>query len=287
MDISWKSGEVAGIFDKARGIPEYILTEVFAEVFDRTGFAGKRCNVLDAGCGTGRISFPLAKKFPNLRIRGVDVSGQMLGLLEQKIEKSGIQNYEIEKASLLELNEPPGSYDFSIVSSVLHTITDWKTAVDNIVNATGGYLVLVSETSGMYRLVLNRQKYGEGLMDRFWGEYSRLRKKYSLPGVESTQVGIKWQLGCPEVLEYLKTGGLLESRFELSRRWATEFTVDDLVEIVEKKAYSHMFTVDDVAYGHVVSDLKGWLKKEKIPNLGRVSTNKDIKVEVVKLAVRG
>lgn len=287
MESSWKSGDVVGIFDKARGIPEDILTEVFAEVLERTGFAGKRCSILDAGCGTGRISFPLAKKFPNLRIRGVDVSDQMLSLLEQKIEKSGIQNYEIEKASLLELNEPPKSYDFSIVSSVLHAIREWKTAVDNIVNATGGHLVLISETSDMYRLVLNRQEYGEGLMGRFWGEYSGLRKKYSLPSVESAQVGIKWQLGCPEVLDYLKDRGVLESRFELSRRWAMEFTVEDLVEIVEKKAYSYMFAADEGAYGHVVSDLKGWLKKENIPNSDRVSTNNGIRVEAVKLAARG
>ncbi len=286
MDISWSSREVAGIFDKARGIPEDILAEAFTEVLERAGFAGKRCSILDAGCGTGRVSFPLAKKFPNLRIRGVDISDQMLSLLGQKIEKSGIRNYEIEKADLLRFKAPKRLYDISIVSSVLHTITEWRTAVGNIVNATGGYLVLVSETSDMYRLVLDRQEHGEGLMGRFWGEYSRLRKKYSLPSVESTQVGIKWQLGCPEVLDYLKGRGLLESTFTLSRRWATEFTVEDLVEIVEKKAYSHMFTVDDAAYGHVVSDLKGWLKKEGIPNSDRASANKEIRVEAVKLAAK-
>jgi len=286
MGISWNNREVTGIYDKARKVPDEILTDIFAEIFEKTGFSGKRCRILDAGCGTGRITFPLAKTFTNLEIRGIDISGQMLSLLEGKIKSSGISNYATGKANLLELNEPARAYAFSVISSVLHSIRDWRTAVDNIVDATGEYLALVSETSDMYSLVLNRQDRGNGLLERFWGEYSRLREKHSLPGADSTQVGIKWQLGCPEVMEHLEERGAIESRFEVSRSWTLGFTVGDLAEIVEKKAYSSMFAADEEAYARVASDLKGWLKKERMQNSERVKTNNDIRVDVVKLASR-
>lgn len=278
LNVHYKSSDVAGIYDKARGIPENVIIEAFEELFSRTEFAGKGCSMLDAGCGTGRITFPVAKRFPNAKIMGIDISEQMLGVLEAKVREAGLSNYAVRKANLLELREKK-TYDFSVVSSVLHLIKEWQAAVDRIADATRGFLVFVTETSDMYELALDRRRT-DGLLGMFWGRYSELRRLHSLQDTESTQVGIKWQLGMPDVMEYLNGKGLRKD-FELSRSWRMQFTVGELLEIVEKRAYSSMFAADERKYALLVSELRDWLREERIPLASAVETNNEMRMEVV------
>lgn len=46
-------------------------------------------NILEVGCGTGKNLKMLARKFPNARFTGIDVSGEMLGIARKKMKYLG------------------------------------------------------------------------------------------------------------------------------------------------------------------------------------------------------
>lgn len=50
--------------------------------------------VLDLACGTGIVSFAIAKRFPNCRVIGVDITESYLQVARGKAEKSQIKNVQ-------------------------------------------------------------------------------------------------------------------------------------------------------------------------------------------------
>jgi putative AdoMet-dependent methyltransferase len=101
--------------------------------------------VLDFGCGTGGIALNLTKYCK--KVIGVDISRQMLDILEEKAKKQGITNIETHCAGFLTYNHDQSVKVDKIVSMVaLHHLPDfWKSvALLNMAKIlkTGGKLYL-------------------------------------------------------------------------------------------------------------------------------------------------
>lgn len=78
-------------------------------------------NILDAGCGTGNITVPLAKRGYDLT--GVDLSAEMIGVAKAKATAEGLQiPFFVQK--LQELQLPPNKFD-TVISAcdVMNYIT--------------------------------------------------------------------------------------------------------------------------------------------------------------------
>ncbi|HLM61286.1 MAG TPA: class I SAM-dependent methyltransferase [Pyrinomonadaceae bacterium] len=54
-------------------------------------------NVLEIGCGTGRLIIP-AKKFPNARFFGLDASSEMLRTAQTKVDDQRLNNIHLKTA---------------------------------------------------------------------------------------------------------------------------------------------------------------------------------------------
>jgi len=82
--------------------------------------------ILEFGCGTGGIMLNLAKYCQ--KVIGVDVSKEMLGILNEKAEKQNIKNIETHHAGFLTYNHDPSSKVDKIISVLaLHHLPDfWK-----------------------------------------------------------------------------------------------------------------------------------------------------------------
>nr|WP_319373336.1 class I SAM-dependent methyltransferase [uncultured Methanobacterium sp.] len=101
--------------------------------------------VLDFGCGTGGIALNLTKYCK--RVIGVDISREMLDILEEKAKKQDITNIETHCAGFLTYNHDQSVKIDKIVSMVaLHHLPDfWKSvALLNMAKIlkTGGKLYL-------------------------------------------------------------------------------------------------------------------------------------------------
>lgn len=281
----WNIQTVAESYDFGRPLDPHILLSLYAEIQAITSsFDGKE--LLDAGCGTGRITLPLARQQSTLRITGIDNSKEMLSVLGEKIRNEKLRNYKYLPGDLLKLPFQTHHFDAALISSVLHAIPQWKKAVNELVRIIkpSGLLLLISEESDMYNIALGRIKSkNKTLLEKFWGTYIELRQKYNLPSPESSQVGIRWQLGHPQVITYMKKKKTLKHMDEITIPWEKTFTTGEFLEIVKRRPWSSMFTADDKKYGMVVKDLEEWIKKEKISLDEQSISHNTLKCEIVKL----
>ena len=112
-------------------------TDWNAEVYERIGTPMRRWaqaviddlnlrgdeTVLDAGCGSGSVTFDLLERLPRGRIYAVDSSPDMISKITQAIDERGITNVFPIRASLtdFELSE---QVDVVFSNAVLHWIPD-------------------------------------------------------------------------------------------------------------------------------------------------------------------
>jgi S-adenosylmethionine-diacylgycerolhomoserine-N-methlytransferase len=75
-------------------------------------------NILEVGCGTGRNLVELARRFPQARITGVDLSATMLGLARKKTSGFGSRVQLLHQAYTAPLSDPPG-YNLVLFSYAL------------------------------------------------------------------------------------------------------------------------------------------------------------------------
>lgn len=79
--------------------------------------------VLDAGCGSGSVTFDLLEKLPRGRIHAVDTSAEMIASLTRRIDEGGVTNVEPIRASLTDFTLPE-PVDAVFSNAVFHWITD-------------------------------------------------------------------------------------------------------------------------------------------------------------------
>ena len=79
--------------------------------------------VLDAGCGSGSVTFDLAEQLPHGRIYAVDSSGEMIDKITSEVDERGVTNIIPVLASLTDF-ELPERVDVVFSNAVFHWISD-------------------------------------------------------------------------------------------------------------------------------------------------------------------
>lgn len=99
--------------------------------------------VLDAGCGPGRVTLPLAEAVgPQGEVVALDVQDEMLARVRAKAEASDLANIRYLQAELGQGDLPPDGFDCAVLVSVLGEIPDQAAALTEIYGALkpGGIL---------------------------------------------------------------------------------------------------------------------------------------------------
>ena len=114
------SGLVSG-YDRKQGYPD--PTEDI-DLFARYGL-GPTSVILDLGAGTGQFSLAAARRFG--RVRAVDVSGRMLGLLRDRAAAANLANLDCIQAGFLSYQHDGPPADGVYTRNALHHLPDfWK-----------------------------------------------------------------------------------------------------------------------------------------------------------------
>jgi len=92
------------------------------QVIDDMALKGDE-TVLDAGCGSGSVTFDLLKKLPRGKIYAVDASAEMIASLRRGIEERGVTNVVPIQASLTDITLPE-QVDIVFSNAVFHWIPD-------------------------------------------------------------------------------------------------------------------------------------------------------------------
>ena len=120
-----------------------------AEVYDRIGTPMRRWaqaviddlhlrgdeTVLDAGCGSGSVTFDLLERLPHGRIYAVDSSPEMIAKISRAIHERGITNVTPIRAGLTDF-ELPEQVDVVFSNAVLHWIPDDDALFSCLLRAT-------------------------------------------------------------------------------------------------------------------------------------------------------
>jgi ubiquinone/menaquinone biosynthesis C-methylase UbiE len=99
--------------------------------------------VLDAGCGPGRLTLPLAETVgPQGEVTALDVQDEMLARVRKKVETAGLQNVKFLHTGLAEGKLPKSYFDRAVLVTVLGEIPDQVSALKEIYDALkpGGIL---------------------------------------------------------------------------------------------------------------------------------------------------
>jgi ubiquinone/menaquinone biosynthesis C-methylase UbiE len=99
--------------------------------------------VLDAGCGPGRLTLPLADAVgPDGEVLALDIQDEMLARVRAKVEAADLRNVDYLQAALGEGKLPQGHFDRIVLVTVLGEIPDQTAALRELYGALkpGGIL---------------------------------------------------------------------------------------------------------------------------------------------------
>ena len=163
---------VASRYDATRHVPEQVLTDCY-EMLMRGGMLPSTGSILDAGCGTGQISFPLSR--PGLEIVGIDVSEAMVSIAASKVEPGRSTRYEVGDAR--EIAYGDHAFDGVVFSKLLMHVEDWKGCCRELVRiAKPGFHILH---------LIDRGTYGDAVLREFTRRSDALGFRDRFPGAVS------------------------------------------------------------------------------------------------------
>ncbi len=102
--------------------------------------------VLEVGIGTGRIGLPLAAS--GVRLLGVDLSPSMLARLRRNAADLGVAPPPVAIADATRLPFDADAFGGAFVVHVLHLISDWRTAVAEMVRVVRAGGVVLFDLGG-------------------------------------------------------------------------------------------------------------------------------------------
>ena len=139
----------AGYDDKRRVEPSE-----FERLLDWICYYGRVAGrALEIGCGTGFYLVPLAQRLPEACLYGVDITDAMLTQAKVKAEKKGHSNCFLAKADAHYLPFKEGSFDFVLMSQVMHYFQDkCRVAADvHRVSKQGAHLLVITTSHPQLR----------------------------------------------------------------------------------------------------------------------------------------
>lgn len=119
-----KNNEVPTSYDEvpygshafAQSHPERLAT--LGKLFGMSPTPVTGCRVLELGCSSGGNLLPMAYQLPGSEFVGVDLSKRQVEMGEKSIQDMGLKNIRIEHASILDVDDSWGKFDYIIAHGV-------------------------------------------------------------------------------------------------------------------------------------------------------------------------
>lgn len=165
--------------------------------------------LVDIGCGPGYLAARISRRFPGLRVVGVDISNEMLSTAKRNWSPDSYPNLEFVMGDAQRLPFPDSAIDFIVSSLSLHHLTNAGIAVREIhrvLKPGGQFLIFDLRRDGTrffyYILRLGQAlaapaaiRRNNGAVGSFWASYTPAELKDILATVPWQKVQIQNGLG--------------------------------------------------------------------------------------------
>jgi methyltransferase-like protein/SAM-dependent methyltransferase len=84
----------------------------------------EKCRVLELGCASGGNLIPMAESFPESWFVGIDLSARQIADGERVVRLSGVKNISLRHASILDVDDTYGPFDYIICHGVFSWVPD-------------------------------------------------------------------------------------------------------------------------------------------------------------------
>ncbi len=84
----------------------------------------EKCRVLELGCAAGGNIAPLAELYPESEFVGIDLSGRQVADGERIVKAAGLKNITLRHASITDVDESYGTFDYIICHGVFSWVPD-------------------------------------------------------------------------------------------------------------------------------------------------------------------
>jgi ubiquinone/menaquinone biosynthesis C-methylase UbiE len=129
--IAMESPLIVGIYESRLWRRSPLLTLLFgisfareqATIFEAAALGGAE-RVLDLGCGTGIYTRPLARRIPDGRVVGLDLSVPMLRHARSRVAVEGLANVDLARGDAQRLPFAAARFDLVLCSGALHLFPD-------------------------------------------------------------------------------------------------------------------------------------------------------------------
>lgn len=113
------SPEVAKAFNKMTKLPPFKL--LYIKIVSKIKKLNPNGILVDIGCGAGNLIIKIAQKFPDLSLRAVDISPEILEYAKERAIENSVENkIEFKIGTIEDLPFPDNSIDFIVSSLSLH-----------------------------------------------------------------------------------------------------------------------------------------------------------------------
>jgi SAM-dependent methyltransferase len=264
--VNWSS--VAESYDWGRPFPPEHVQKLFEQAPEVHRLLLQGAVVVDIGAGTGRITVPLAKQYPNSTFIAVDNSETLLQVLSRRSHDLSKQPQCIHQDLIASQLLPSG--DVYILSSVLHALPVWKNVCRAIAESIrpGGLVALIGEEGDIYNLSLGRAPAqlppmpASNILSSFWKQYHELRTSVGAPPVEGTQIGCSWEATNAEAVDCFRALGFKESG-SASLQWTRTVEASELMRIVDERVFSSLMALSPHQFSQIQNGLRALVSLHK------------------------
>ncbi|MBD3647873.1 MAG: class I SAM-dependent methyltransferase [Pseudomonadales bacterium] len=185
--------------------------------FEGSDFPGSSRRVLDAGCGTGIVTFALLKALDRQGyglefLHGFDLSPKMLEQFRENLEKKGVENVHLREADVLKLADLPPSwsdYDLIVSASMLEYIP--KEAFAEVL---GGLRSRLSKGGRLVLFMTRKNWLTKMLIERLWSANRYSKEELEEAFVAAGFVDITFRRFPLQYVWLNLWGHIVEARFE-------------------------------------------------------------------------
>jgi ubiquinone/menaquinone biosynthesis C-methylase UbiE len=230
---------IATRYDATRDLPESILDACYEKLI-RQGFIPSIGKILDAGCGTGQVSMPLARR--GSEVHGIDVSSEMTVLAQMKVDPTWRATYST--GDVRNITADNDTFDAAVVSKLFQHVQDWQGACRELIRVVrpGCHIVQINERGAFGNAV---RRYFSRIADErgFRGRYVGLN-----PHTEDELTAFMESLDCRSVA--VDTSDL---------RWEMSISYEEAFERIREGLFAEFWYLPTDAHQVLIADTLTWI----------------------------